>query len=229
MRKITALLAFSFLVTGCIGGVIRSKIAEGIEDSLPQYIGPAKKYSVKVLGPSEPMLRGKFEHLHIEGLEVQISENLMVDRLIVDMDKVEADPETRQIRSVAATVFTAEVAEKSINDYICAARPDIKGLTLDLQEGKLTVTARPSVLGIGVEFKVTGKPVIAGKDKINFVADSASLARLPIPALVVNKVLDRMNPVLDLGEMQFPVALTSIAIKNDAVIINGKAEFKTAK
>lgn len=229
MRKVGLLLVLSFLLTGCVGGIIRSKIAEGIEESLPQYIGPAKKYTVKASGPSEPMLRGKFEHLHIEGVEVQISQNLTVDRLEVDMDKVEADPNTRQIRSVASTVFKAEVSEKYINTYICAARPDIEGLTLDLKEGKLTVTARPSVLGIGVEFKVTGKPIIAGKDKINFVADSASLAKLPIPALVVNKVLDRMNPVLDLGEMQFPVALTNIAIKKDVVVINGKAEFKTAK
>lgn len=228
MKRLFLLTTILAVIAGCAGDLIRSKVERGIENSLPEYIGPAVKYSATVSGPSEPMLRGKIKHLHIEGRQVEAAPSLIIDHLIVDMDDVEADTKTRQIRSVARTVFEAQVSEESVNRYIEASRTDTKGLKVALENASVTVTAYPSFLGIDTEFKVVGRPVVAGGGKVNFVADRAALVKIPVPAFIVNKVLERVNPVLDLSEMRFPVVLTSLTVKKGFVVIKGQATFKAS-
>lgn len=216
------------LLSGCAGDLIRSKVENGIENSLPEYIGPALKYSVKVSGPSEPMLRGKIKHLHIEGDEVQIAPSLTVDHLIVDMDDVEADVAKKQIRRVRQTIFEAHISEDSVNRYMVTTRAASKDLRVSFGKGTVTVTVYPSFLGIDTEFRITGRPEIVQGSKVRFIADRAMLAKIPVPSFLVNKVLDHVNPVLDLSEMKFPVVLSGMTVKEGAIVIKGRANFTSS-
>ncbi len=226
MRRLIPITLAAVLLAGCSTGLVRPKVEKGIAKALPGYIGPAKEYSVTAKGSDVELLRGKIDSLHITGKEVRIDDNLVVSRLTVDMTDVDVDTSTRKLKKVGSTTFQALITEKAVNDYVNATRPDGKEMRIELESGKLTAVARPSFHGIGVEVKVTGKPQIEGGCKVNFVADSASLSVLPVPASIVNKLLDRVNPVLDLGKMKFPVTLTAATLKKDAVDLAGKASFK---
>ncbi len=214
------------LVAGCAGQIIRPKIEAGIEKALPGYIGPAREYRVKASGSSTAMINGEFSALHITGREVQATKDLTIDLLTVEMKDVKADPSTRKLRSVGSTTFQAEITEQAVNAYVNASRPQGNEVRVDLEPGKITVIARPTFYGIGAEVRVTGRPAIAGGSKVNFVADKASVSIVPVPAWVVNKLLDLVNPVLDLNQMKFPVSLTSVTIEKDTVQLAGKADFK---
>ncbi len=226
MRRLIAILLAAGSLAGCSTGLVRPRVEKGIEKALPDYIGPAREYDVKVEGSERELLRGDIDALHITGRDVQITENLLVGSLVVDMTGVRADTSTRKLKSVESTTFRGTVTEKAVNDYVNASRPEGKEMHIDLEKGSLTVTARPSFHGIGAEVKITGKPRIEGGSRVSFVADKASLSIVPVPASIVNLLLERVNPVLDLGKMKFPVTLTSVIVKKDAVDLAGNASFK---
>lgn len=226
LRRLIPVVLAAVLIAGCSRGIIRPKIEAGIEKALPEYIGPAKEYHAEADGPSMAMLDGEIEALRITGRDVQVTPNLVVRDLVVDMKKVKADPSTRKLQRVGSTTFQATVTEKAVNDYVKASRPGGTEIRIDLEPGKLTAVARPTFRGIGAEIRVTGKPQVAGGSKVNFVADKASVSIVPVPAFIVNELLELVNPVLDLNQMKFPVSLTSVTVKKDTVELAGKATFK---
>lgn len=220
-------MALSLTIGGCVSNVVKPRVEKGIREALPQYIGPAKQYTVRADGSSTDMLNGLIAGLHIEGRDVEIHPNLTVSRLIVDMQEVRFDPGSRAVTSVASTKFEATVSEAMVNRYIEETQGD-SDLTVRLDPGKVLVQFVPRVAGVDVLITVAGKPMIVGGDKINFVADAGSIARLPVPAFAVNKVLDRVNPILDMSVMKFPVQLTDLLVKKGSVVIRGTAVFKPA-
>lgn len=224
MRRLLALLVIA-MIAGCSGGIIRPTIEDGIRDALPDYIGPAKDYNVHCEGDSTAMLGGVIRRLHIEGKDVQVDPNLLLSRLIVDMDRVHFNPTNHKMKSVEDTSFEAVVTEKAVNHYIEQTRDSESQLGVGLEPGKVLVTFVPSIGGLDILISVAGTLSVVEGDKVNFEADKAAVAHLPIPALVANKVLDRVNPVLDMSEMKFPVTLSSITINKGTVSIKGSAKF----
>jgi len=226
LKKLFLLTLAAMLTAGCSRGIIRPKVEKGIRNALPGYIGPAKEYSVRAMGPSIRMLRGRINSLHIEGTDVLIAPNLTVCHLSVEMEEVQADTSSRKLKSVRQTTFEAQVEEGAVNYYLNASSPDGDDIGIELEPGKLTVVARPAFHGVGAEIRISGKPHIRNGTEVHFVADSGSLARISVPAWIVNKLLEKVNPVLDLAEMQFPVSLTAVTIRKDRVVITGRADFK---
>lgn len=225
MRRLLALLLVA-LVAGCSGGIIRPRVEDGIRDALPDYIGPAKEYIVRCDGDSTAMLGGKIKRLHIEGRDVQVDPNLLISRLIVDMNLVHFDPGSHKMKSVESTAFEALVTEKTVNSYIAQTRQSESEMSVQLQPGKVQVKFVPNIGGLDVLIAIAGTLSLAGRDKVNFEADKAAVAHLPIPSLVANKVLDRVNPVLDMSAMKFPVILSGITINKGSVSIRGAMQFK---
>ena len=224
-KKLFPLTILATVLGGCAGGLIRSEVAKGVRHALPDYIGPAKSYSVTVHGDSAAILKGKIESLEIQGEDVQVDPKLLVGRLLVEMNGVRCDVKTRALKSVEHAVVDALISEEAVNAYIRETHGDAS-LTVKLEPKKIVVLFIPKVVGIGVPISVSGTPAIVGGDKINFQADSASLGRLPVPAPVVNKALEAVNPVLDLSAMRFPVTLREIVIEKGAVRVKGNAKFR---
>jgi len=226
MRKLLILLVIPLLV-GCSKGIIRPNVEDGIRDALPGYIGPAKEYTVRCDGDSTAMIGGKIERLHIEGKDVQLDPNLLVSRLVVDMNEVRFNPTSRKMKSVGSTSFEAVVAEKTVNSYIKATRGSETEMTVQLQQDRILVRVVPSIGGVDVLIQVAGGLSVTNGDKVNFTADKSSVAHLPVPALVVNKLLDRVNPVLDMSTMKYPVTLSGISIKKGSVSVKGAMDLRT--
>jgi len=226
MGKLSWLAILAAFVAGCSGGLIRPRVEKGIRNVLPNYIGPAKEYIVRADGSTSSMIKGLIEHLHIEGKDVQLDPKLLVAQMLVDMDEVRYDPETRELKSVRETTFEASLSEAAVNAYIGKSRESDSDLRVRLEPNKVAVEFVPKVVGLNVPVLVTGRPVIAGGDKVNFVADSASVAHLPIPAYIVNKALNKVNPILDMSLMRFPVCLGGVEVKENAVVVKGRAQFK---
>lgn len=228
MRKFLPVAIIAALLAGCSGGLIRPRVEKGIRESLPGYIGPAKEYTVRADGSTTNMIKGLIERLTIDGKDVQLNPMLLVSHIVVEMTEIRYHTSSRELKSVGSTTFKATVAEEAINNYIKNSYKDNYNMKVNLREGKIVVDLAPEVLGINMPISVTGKPSITNGDKVSFVADAASISRLPVPSYIVNKALDRINPILDMAAMNFPVSLKAIDLKDKVVDINGSAEFKTA-
>ncbi|MHB0913528.1 MAG: LmeA family phospholipid-binding protein [Armatimonadota bacterium] len=222
------LLALAVLVAGCGGGMIRPRVEDRIEKALPDYIGPAKDYRVRADGPSVDMLNGYIEKLTIEGDEVQVDPALTVESLTVVMHDVRYNPKKRSVTSVRETRFTGTINEQAVNKYVETRGGAEYQAKVKLSPGRIQLSLVTVVLGMSVPVTVEGKPEVAGSG-VNFVAESGSVAHLPVPAYVINKVLDRINPVIDLSVLRFPVKIETIDLKSGAVELGGTAEFNPAK
>ncbi|MHB1001764.1 MAG: LmeA family phospholipid-binding protein [Armatimonadota bacterium] len=226
MKKAVLLGAAVLILAGCGGGLIRPKVEKGIRNALPDYIGPAKSYKVKANGSEASMIGGKIDNLHIEGEDVQIDRNLTVDQMIIDMESVRFHTSTREVKSVKNTVFKVMLSEDTINRYIENNRKDDSNLRIKFNGGKVVASITSSLLGISLPVSVEGKPSIKDGALINFSADSVSVAHLPFPSFIINKILNGINPILDMSTMKFPIKLQDIIIENNYAVINGNAQFK---
>lgn len=225
LQRLIPIVVVGALVAGCSGGLVRPRIEKGIKNALPEYVGPATEYTVRADGSTRDMLNGFIELLHIEGRDVQIDPNVALKHMWVEMGEVRYNRH-RELTSVGETTFGATVLERVVNQYIEQARDGSSDLRVKFETAKVSVVFVPKVVGVDVAVVITGKPVIVGGDKVNFVADRGSVARVPVPAYIVNKALDRVNPILDMSLMKFPVSLKHIAIRDGAVVVKGSAQFK---
>lgn len=226
MKKIAPLFFVLAFVIGCAGGLIRPRVERGIRDALPGYIGPAAEYRVRTEGSTSAMMRGRIAKLFIEGKDVQILPELKIAQLDVEMHDVRYKPDTRKLTSVGASKFTASVSEAGVNRYISEHRKGDSDLRVALETNEVYVEFVPRFIGLDVPVRILGRLEIVGHDKVSFRADKASVARLPIPAYAANKVLDRINPVLDLSNMAHPVLLESVRVRTNLVIIEGGLQFQ---
>lgn len=229
MKRLILVLIACLFVGGCAGDVVRSKVEKGIANALPEYLGPAKEYKVRVDGSAQGLVGGKLKRLYIEGTDVQLDPNLIVRYLYVEMDDVKFDTGSRELKSVSGTSFQATVAEAAVNRYLHETRDSNAEMTVSLQPGKINVSLIPRFLGIDVLVAIAGRLVLAGGDKVNFLPDNTAVAHLKMPGFAVNKVMDRVNPVLDMSVMKFPVTLQDIRVKKGAVVIKGRANFDPQK
>lgn len=225
MKKAALLGIAAIFLAGCSTGIIRSQIEKGIRDSLPEHIGPARKYKVHVSGSESAMMDGRINRLLIEGTGVQINDDLSVDRMSIIMDKVRFNPRTHAVKGVESTTFEAELSSETLNSFISKVKDDKYRVKIRLYDGKAVVDAAPGLLGIRVPVSVTGSPVIREGNKADFVADEASLSIIPLPASIINKLFKEVNPVLDMSQMKFPIIIEDITIEKDLIIVKGRAEF----
>ena len=218
----TALLAV--FLTGCTGGFIKSQAESGIRQASPKFIGPAKSYTVAVDG-SGTGIGGHIRHLHIEGNDVQIDPNLTISDLTIDMDDVNYNSR-RELTQVGSTIFKSTVTESVVNHYTEQGKAREYKAKAKLCDGLVRVDCVASILGVGIPVSVTGKPVVVQGNKVNFVADSLSAAHLAIPAAVANKILEKMNPILDMSTMKFPVTIRTITVRPGFIDVLGTASIR---
>jgi uncharacterized protein YpmS len=224
-KKMALVAALAALVSGCAGGFVRSQAESGIRDALPTYIGPAKNYTVAVDGSASGIINGHMRHVRIEGTDVQIDPKLTVAQIVIDMDDVHYNHK-RQITRIGSTLFKASVTEAMVNHFAEQGQAKEYKAKATLTDGSVKVDCVARLLGAGMPVSFTGKPQIAHGNKINFVVDSASAAHLSIPAAIANKILDRVNPIIDMSTMKFPVTLDTISVKQGSIDVSGKAEIK---
>lgn len=210
------------LIAGCSTGIVRSKVEKGAKESLAERIGNAKSYEVTVKGSDASIASGKIKSLHIEGFDVEM-QDILVDKMIIDMEDVRFNPRTRAIKSVAETKFSADVSDAAVNSYVSKHKTYGSFIKISFKDNSISADVNPSFAGIEMEMSITGKPIIKDGTKINFEADTGSLSILPIPSSLVKGMIDRYNPVFDTASFNLPVTLDEIVVNDGYITLIGNA------
>ena len=200
-----------------------NKIEDGLEERLPSIIGPAESYEVEVSGRALKMIDGRLAKILIHGRNVKL-QGFPVDDLEVEMRGVVFDKEKSQLESAEQTLFTAIVGEKTLVNYIRRNQPDIKDLRLKLANGAMTVQTRPRALGLSAPVSLTGKLRLRPGNKVDMDTDTMSVAGLNVPGRVIDFIMNRVNPVLDLSLGNFPAVITKVTIQPGAIKVEGTAD-----
>lgn len=223
-RRCTFILIVAVLVSGCAKGIVTSQIESSIAERLPEIIGPARSYRVEVSGHTTQMIKGKMSQVRILGEVVSIAPNLAVDELEVTLDDIVFDRHTQAIKSCKATLFTAKVAERTLNAYLSAERPDLNELRVRLRRGRMLVHVRPAFLKLSVGVDLEGTLKVVAPAKVFFEVDRLKLAGLKMPGLTAEYIEEKINPVQDFSSSGLGIRLTSIEISPGALVMKGSAE-----
>jgi len=223
--------AFCLILPGC-AGVAESRAERAVNDLLPTYLGPADSYRSRVRVDSlGAAMRGRLESVHIDGEGVHFAGGLTMDHLTLDLEAIEVDTKRRSLKNIGAARFTARLGTVNLNRFLTGRRPDIQGLSAELEEGFAHMEARPAMLrplgisGFNVPVGVEGRlaPVSGNDSQLDFVPDAARISILPIPKPVVDFIAHSVNPVVDLSGLPIPIHIRSVDIRPDGIYLTGGA------
>lgn len=210
---------------GCTGTNPRRIAAEKIAEALPTVIGPAKHYDVDVEGNAFSLARGHASRVTIDGQDVRVAPSLTMNELHIDAQDLALDTKTRKVRHAGHVAFTGVVGQIRLDDYLAGMKSGIKGLSVKIRWTDVDASVPVTALGMTTTVRVDGTlaPSSAGPDKLDFVPEGGAIGAVPVPTRLVRIAMDRMNPVLDLGGLKFPVAVESARVDNGRIYVIGTA------
>jgi len=209
--------------TGCGPNSPHTMAAHKIADALPDVIGPAKHYDVSVEGDPLAIARGHARRVKIDGKDVLLAPSLTMNELHVDADDLALNTKTRQVEHAGHVEFTGVVGQIHLDQYIAHRTPVIKGLAVQIRWTDLEATIPVSAVGINTTVRIDGTltPSRFGPDKLDFVPSGGDVGIVPVPKRLMELAVDRLNPVMDLSTLKFPVTLESAKAMNGRLYVTG--------
>ena len=209
-------------LSGC-GHLVQGKAEDAVNAILPDYLGPAEKYSTKVDASSGAILRGHLTRVRIEGQKVQLTPDLLADTLDLELNEVNVDTRTKQVKSIESVRFVVAVGDSNLNRYVKKLRPDLRDLRVSSSDTGFTIHVRPELFSYPtVPIDVTGglNPTSSG-DKLNFDPTGARVSIVPVAGAIMSWLLRSVNPAVDLTGMKVPVQVTRVETGAQRLYITG--------
>ena len=216
--------AVSVAVCGC-GHPVQETAAHKIADALPSVLGPAAHYDVQVDGDPFALTRGRARAVHIEGQDVQLAPAVTLDTLGIDAQDVSFDTQTRRLSHIGTTAFTASLGQANLSRYLARSKPLLPGLVITLLPDAVEARVPVDVLKLHTTAALSGsfQPDTNDPSRLDFVAQSAQVGSVPLPASLVNLAANELNPVLDLSGLKVPLTVTDARVTNAHLVLSGTA------
>lgn len=214
-------------LAGC-GGVVKSKVSSGIEESLPEIIGPARAYDVRTYGSATRIMKGKIDGLDIVGSDVRLASGVTVSRLDVKIRDLVVDPDTKEIKSVGSTDYTATLSEAELNRYLKKQYPDVPEFKIKLKDKVIGVSARPgvSVLKVGVEADVGLE--VRQQRLLALDLKTLKVAGINTPGMAREYIESRIDTIFDARDIGFDARIKSAAVSKNGLSIGGNLNLMKA-
>lgn len=234
MMTRAALIVICLLVGLFAGGCGRpaERVAERrINALLPQFLGPADRWTSRVSDNPLALARGRLRRVRVDGDNVRVSDSLTLDHLTLHVSDLRVDTKQQRISGVGGVRFSATLSETNVNRYLRARRPDIPGLSVSLGRGEARVSARPEVAGLlGVPLSVRGtlRPRLSdggvASSQLDFVPGGGAVSVVPVPSAALRFVAERVNPLIDLAVLKAPLRVEQVAIEPGQARIQGTVD-----
>jgi len=208
---------------GCGANSPGTKASHKVADALPGIIGPAKHYKVDVDGDPFALGRGRAKRIVIDGDDVQLTPSLVVNHLHIDARDLSINRETHKVEHAGSVDFVCAVGQLNLDKYLAQLKPGISGLSVKIRWADLEATVPVSAAGLNTTARIQGKlqPSRFGPDKLDFVPNGAQVGVVPVPKRIVELATERINPVMDLGGLKFPVRVESARAETGRLYVRG--------
>jgi hypothetical protein len=198
------LAAIAIMLTGCANA---QKIVEGrLKQELQEKVGKAASYDVKLEStPQYKLAQGKVDRLTVTGKRVNIAGDLIADYVCIDINDIRYNISGRKLSSVGKSYIRMDIDQAALNAFARREKRDLSGLAINLDADRVTLRMRHN----GENQTIIGRLAV---DREN------SLVLVPSKAYgddrSVRRLLDSINPVLNLSKFAFPMSITNISVSN---------------
>jgi len=200
--------------------------ARAIEKRLPSLIGPARSYDVSVAGSALELARGHASEVKIHGVGVQVNSALLIDDFAMDSHDLTFDRSTHKLTHAGDTAAVVSIGADNLSNYLHARHPKWSNVELSFVNQDIVAQLPMTILGQTSSVKVNGKflPNPKNPSDIDLHVDSATIASVPVPTALVNLALDRLNPIVSLNGLRFPVTIQNTSITNNQLVVQGTVQ-----
>jgi hypothetical protein len=222
-----------FALTGC-NTLVNEQVQDGIKSNLPKVIGPADSWDVNVSGNPGTILKGRIPGVIIHGVNVQASPTLTLQSIDIDAKNIRFNTRSHAVSSIDSIMFAGVMNQKQLDTYLSATAPSLPGhpkdLKIELRQNDLQISFKYGISKVNIPVKVDGRLAVSksGDEKIDFIPSGASIAKASIPKKLLEYAVKKINPVVDLTSMPFPLHLTEIKIDNHQILLAGSASLSPA-
>ncbi len=235
MRQLVKFVGIFWLCL-CLAGCARpiNRAAERhIREALPDLLGPARQYQVHVEGAPGRTMRGKLARVTVEADDLQLSNDLLLDHLHLDLRGVDYDTQQQMLRHIDSADFRATISQTSLDEYLAGESPPeepIRNIRVTLRAGdQVILRAERVTLGIGVPFQLAGPMRLAGPTRIEIDPTRLVVIGLPITGAPLRFVKSHFESALDLSALPFHVRLSGIETTPGKLTLIGAADVALGK
>ena len=227
-RRICLIAVATTCLAGC-GRAINRSAERRIRDLLPDLVGNARQYRVHVEGADSETARGKLRSISVDGMDINLSNGLLLDSLHLDMMQVQADLEHKQLKSVGSAHFTASIGEPALDEFLAGESPEgetLRNLRITIREGTVTIRGERVVLGLGVPFRAYGPLRLAGSEAIELDPNKLVVIGIPISGAPLRFIKKKFESAMDLSSLPIPLRLDGVEMHNRKLILSGTPDIQ---
>ena len=208
------------------GGASLRLVESILEKELPRHVGPAQRYEVRLGRSGNDLRRGFLSQVDVTGFDVRTDDGLVIPKMEMKLEGVRVGLGSRTLEGVGKSLFSASLGEEAVSSFVTRrAGVNVRDVRVGFRSGEIQVKGTPEVLGFGLPSEVRGKPVVTRGDTIDFRAGRVSVLGLGLPRIAVDRLEDRINPVVDLSGLKLPVRITEIRVVGDRLVADGALNF----
>lgn len=221
-----ALLA-SLALAGCSTSVVRRGVERRIARRLNSEIGPAKQYRVRIRDTRDTeLVLGRARRVEVEGRGILARGRFLVDLVRVTLEDLRYENGDTDFLSIGRSELELEFGEAALNQYLqtyhARYQPEIH-----LLPGRVSVRIVYKLLGTPTPLSASGRLVVEEGRRLVFEAESADVPFIQDPIFARRFVQDRVNPILDLSNIDFPARIESLVISQGKIAARGSASIRT--
>lgn len=201
-----------------------------IRASLPDYLGPAREWKVRVENPWDRTLAGRLRTVEIEGEGVQLRDIVRCARLSLRLADVSYDTRHRQLRHVGRTEFRAEIDQDAVNEYLRRHPPPpdepVRILNVLIRQGAVHAEATRWLLRREWPFTVVARPELVSSSRLFFSPERMTVVGLPVPlpASVLRWLALRLSEGMDFSTMPFSLRLARFEATAGRFVVEGEVD-----
>jgi hypothetical protein len=217
------LLAGCILLSGCSTTIIRRKVEKKAERRLPSVLGPAERYKVRILETQDAeLVRGRARRIEIEGKKIHGRGQMLVDSMHLTVRDLRYTGKKPYVVSVGRTELRIEFTDMALNDYLTRYQaryaPSVR-----FETERVHVRMLYGFLGKPAPISGFGRFEIENGTRLMFKAEKVDLSLINQPGFGEKFVEDRVNPLLDMKEIDFPARIESVTILPGRIRVHGSA------
>ena len=219
-----AALGLLSMLMGC-GREINRAAEQKIAVSLPDLIGPARKYQVHIRNAADRTLRGRLANVVIDGDDVQFANGLLLDAFHVELTRVDYDTRQRKLKAIQEIRFAATLSEASIDEFLAGETPpgeNIRKVRVTFGENnRVTIAGERETLGIGVPFTATGPLRILSPTRLELDPTRMVVVGIPLEGIPMRFLKNKFESSIDLSTLPVAATLTEVRTTPGRLILTG--------
>jgi hypothetical protein len=216
-------LALGLLAAGCSTTIVRHKVEKKAEQKLQTALGPADSYKVRITGTRDSeLVRGRARQVEVDGTKIRARGQMLIDSMRLTAEDLRYTGEEPYYVTVARTDLELEFTDTALNEYLAKYEKKYDPV-LHFHPDRVDVKMLYPFLGKPTPISGSGRLVVEEATRLVFKADKVDLSFLNKPGFGEKFVEDRINPLLDMSEIQFPARLESVTVMEGRIRAHGSA------